>query len=421
MFNPTTLQKLKELNINTITTTLKEAESIHPLAILPISVKPPYFFVTLYDEELFNKYIRSQNTIGYLTVNGTTTLILYIRDSEQQKKFVPIINIKSDDSNFMFTDSLTLKHTDKISIFHKSFKKKVNVDTSAQVSILDELAELSKKPNNLFYADYARKHPYFYFYKKPLESKENNFKDHNFFKLYCTLLYIAEKSNIIKQKRTQCHIYIKDLMAIIPNCFKYIRKKEGTSSPTKKKTYSKSYITFLDKAKETGLIREYQPKEEYISITFSDTFLNKLSEPPYTKIPFELLGDISSNNYKFIMNFIIKQFSNNPNKPYFIKIKIKELLKISNISLSTSNAMATDRLNRYLRILEKYQVISQPITYIADNVKKNTLLNFRLHPFKHINLEISACDFDNEENEEENEEDLRASYFAMKARFEQRE
>lgn len=393
MFKPEILQKLKDLNINTITNILKEAESVHPLTNLPLYVKPPYFFVTLYDNELLNKNIRLKNTVGYLTVNGTTTLIVYIRDPEQQNKFLPLLNIKSDNSNFMFTDTLELKYTDKISIFHKSFKKKANVDTSAQVSILDEFAELSKKPNNLFYADYARKHPYFYFYKKPLESKENNFKDYKFFKLYCTLLYIAEKSNIIKQKRTQCHISPKDLMAIIPNCFKYIHK-ENPSKTTEEKAnkYSKGYITFLKAAFKAGIIEKARIEDGYISIKFSDSFLNELCEPPYIKIPFGLVNEISTNNYQFIMYFISRQFSNNPKNPYFIKIKIKELLKLGNISLSTSQTMAAKRLNTYLSILDRYHAINLEIAYIAEDIKKDRLLKFRLYPFKHISIDIEEDD-----------------------------
>ena len=50
MFKPEILQKLKDLNINTITSKLKEAEYIHPLINLPLNVSCPYFFFTLYDE-----------------------------------------------------------------------------------------------------------------------------------------------------------------------------------------------------------------------------------------------------------------------------------------------------------------------------------------------------------------------------------
>lgn len=72
------------------------------------------------------------------------------------------------------------------------------------------------------------------------------------------------------------------------------------------------------------MIQEYQVKEDCIAITFSDSFINGLSTPPYIKIPFELLEKISLNNYKFILYFITKQFSNNPQKPFFINMKIQE-------------------------------------------------------------------------------------------------
>ena len=48
--------------------------------------------------------------------------------------------------------------------------------------------------------------------------------------------------------------------------------------------------------------------------------------------------------------------------------------------------MAVKRLNSYLGILEKYQVISEQITYIAEDIRKNKLLRFRLNHFKHLNL-----------------------------------
>ena len=170
------------------------------------------------------------------------------------------------------------------------------------MSILDNIAELSQKPNNIFYADYSKKHPGFYLYKQPLTG--NIFSKFKGFKLYCTFLFIAEKSNIIKHKRTQCHICPKDLMAIIPNCYKYRRPKGNSLKPKERKSYSKSYITFLKIACKAGIVKEFQLIDEYISITFTETFMKELSEPPYIKIPFSLLNDITTNNYQFIMYFI---------------------------------------------------------------------------------------------------------------------
>lgn len=398
MFKDSIIKKLKELNINTINQTLKEAESIKPLICLPISVRPPYFFLTIYDESSLDKYIRNKGTIGYIKINGITTMILYIPEPERQNKIVPIINYNVN-QNFKYVDSLTMKYTDKIAIFHKEKKKKEQpLSTLQKTSILDELDELSNKPNNLFYADYARRHPSFYFYKKPLESTTNKFKDYKFFKLYCTLIYLAEKSNVIKHKRTQCHISPKDLISIIPNCFKYPRQKDKSSQSIKKRTYSKSYITFLDNAKESNLIYEYQLKGEYISIIFSESFISELGEPPYTKLPFSLIDEISSYNYRFILYFVIKQFSNNPSQPYFVKIKIKNLLNKADIRLSTSNKMAAERLNTYFRILERYHVIDDLITYIADDIRSNTLIDFRLYHFKTISDDIDEYeDWEEEE------------------------
>ncbi len=133
------------------------------------------------------------------------------------------------------------------------------------------------------------------------------------------------------------------------------------------------------------MVKEFKLINEYISITFSDTFINELSKPPYIKIPFALLNDITTNNYKFIMFFINKLFSVNPSSPFFLNIKIKELLKITSISLSTSQAFAAERLNNYLAILEKYHVINEQILYNAEDIRKNKLLRFRLSHFKYNN------------------------------------
>ena len=386
MFDTKILDKLLELNINTITSIVKEAKNakgVYSISTLPIGVDFPYLFITLYDDSQLDELIRSSGVIGYITVNGITTLILYIPKPEKQNQFIPLINVKGNNQNYFVCNELTLQYTDKITVFHKDFKKKDGAK-SAKVSILDNIAELSQKPNNIFYADYSKKHPCFYLYKQSLTRRIfNTFKG---FKLYCTLLFIAEKSNIIKHKRTQCHIYPKDLMAIIPNCFKYTRPKKNSSKPQERKSYSKSYITFLKIACKAGIVKDYQLVDEYISITFTETFIKELSEPPYIKIPFSLLNDITTNNYQFIMYFINRLFSLNPNTPHFVNIKIKELLRVTGISISTSQAMAVKRLNSYLGILEKYQVISEQITYIAEDIRKNKLLRFRLNHFKYIDL-----------------------------------
>ena len=146
-------------------------------------------------------------------------------------------------------------------------------------------------------------------------------------------------------------------MAIIPNCYKYRRPKGNSLKPKERKSYSKSYITFLKIACKVGIVKDFQLVDEYISITFTETFMKELSEPPYIKIPFGLLNDITTNNYQFIMYFINRLFSLKPSTPHFVNIKIKELLKVTGISTSTSQAMAVNRLNNYLGILEKYQVI----------------------------------------------------------------
>ena len=66
----------------------------------------------------------------------------------------------------------------------------------------------------------------------------------------------------------------------------------------------------------------------------------------------------------------------------FINIKIKELLKVSGISLSTSNAMAVKRLNSYIALLEKYHVIIPELwqtttaTYVSQDIHRNKLITY---------------------------------------------
>lgn len=127
MFDDAILQKLIELNINTITATVKEAKNakgIYTISTLPIGVDIPYLFITLYDDSQLNKFIRNSEVIGYISVNGITTLILYLPKPERQNIFVPLLNIKDNNLNYFVCNQLTLQYTDKITIFHKNPKNK---------------------------------------------------------------------------------------------------------------------------------------------------------------------------------------------------------------------------------------------------------------------------------------------------------
>ena len=97
MFDVKILDKLIGLNIHTITETIKEvknAKGVYPIHTIPISVHLPYFFMTLYDDSQLDEFIRSSGVIGYITVNGITTLILYIPKPEKQNQFIALINVR---------------------------------------------------------------------------------------------------------------------------------------------------------------------------------------------------------------------------------------------------------------------------------------------------------------------------------------
>ena len=399
------LNKLISLNVNTITKTATFAKG-KTLQSLRLNVNVPYFFLTLFDDSLLNTGMRKKSTIGYIKINGITTLILYIPNGR--------VNLDSASDNYKFTTSLTLSDSDKIEIWHKPTPKNPqNQDTTAQTSIIDELTALSEKPSNVYYWDYAMAHPSVYIYKSVLEN-DTRFNDYKYFRLYCTLLFIAEKSNIIKHHRQTCHITSTELLATLPDSYKYEKQtkdkdlnKNLPERPDSKKQYSKTFIKFLDSARREGLIERYAHHGDYIAITFTNAFLAPLSAPPYAKVPIFLIqNEINKYNYRFMLYFILRQMRNNPNKPYFIKIKIQELLSIIGIGKHTSHTIAADRLNAYMAILANYGVVHHPQTYTAKDIRKNTLISFRMYKFKTSSL-IPDVPEDSEEdyNLDSDEED----------------
>jgi len=400
MFKAEILKQLRELNIKTITDTLKEAESIHPLVKLPLKVGLPYCLLKTNNDKIFDDYYSKLPNIGYIAVNGIKYIILYI-SKKNQKLYEYVIlnrNIPNPNGEFELTSVLDLEYTDNVKIFHRQKPKKKEEPTEPTTPALEPLCGLfadtvDSKPNNLFYIEYAMKHPSFYLYANAL-NKDMRFKDFKHFKLYCTLLFIAEKSSIIKHKRNECYISYKDILAVLPN---YFRNQNNNSNAVQ---------NFLDLACETGMLKEYNVENEYYKLTYSDTFMSKVSIPPYTKIPLDLVNDITPHNYNFILYFIIRNFSNNPKNPYFINIKTKELLKLSEIKIRTlSNA--TDRLNDYFAILEKYRAVrpfadlDNDSTVTVEDIRNNNLLSFRLYKFQQPNptddLNLDDISLDDEE------------------------
>lgn len=179
MFDIKILDKLIELNINTIANIVKEAKNakgVYLISTLSIGVDMPYFFMTLYDDSQLDELIRGSGVVGYIILNGITTLILYITKPERQNEFLSTLGIKDNSLNYFVNNTLAIQYTDKITIFHKEFKNKER-SSLAPKSILDDIAELSQKPNNIFYTDYSKKHPCFYLYKQSLTRKIfNTFK-----------------------------------------------------------------------------------------------------------------------------------------------------------------------------------------------------------------------------------------------------
>ena len=398
------LDKLISLNVNTITKSATFAKG-KTLQSLRLNVNVPYFFLTLFDDLLLNQSLRKKSTIGYIKVNGITTLILYIPNGR--------VNLESTNDNYKFTTSLTLSESDKIEIWHKPTPKNPQTqDTTAQTSIIDELTALSEKPSNVYYWDYAMAHPSVYLYKSVLEN-DTRFNDYKYFRLYSTLLFIAEKSNIIKHKRHTCHITPTELLATLPDSYKYEKqqKDKDLNNPpdvpeSTKKQYQKTYQKFLDSARREGLIERYAQHGDYIAITFTNAFLAPLSAPPYAKVPIFLIQEeITQYNYRFMLYFILKQMKNNPNKPYFVKVKIQELLSILGIGKHTSQTIAAERLNAYIAILANYGVIHHPQKYTAKDIRKNTLISFRMYKFKTSSLVPDVPEVEEQEEDYDLEED----------------
>lgn len=404
MFNKEILNRLIDLNINSITKSAAFAIG-RDLQSLRLMVDVPYYFLTIYDDSTLNQLLRRKGTVAYIKKNGITTLILYL----------PAQNIGTDEesANYKFTDNLTLSDSDKIEVWHKPRPKNPTSADTANLSIVEVLDVLTGKPSNVYYWHYAMAHPSFYLYQSVLDS-DVRFKDFKYFRLYCTLLFIAEKSNVIKHNRHVCHITPAELSATLPKNYKYTKAKQDLANiPEGKKQYTKTYIKFLDTARTEGLIADYAQDDEYISITFSDSFLAPLGAPPYAKIPFYLMQeDITQHNYRFMMYFIMRQMRNNPAKPYYVKIRIKELLKIVGLGTHTNQELAAQRLSAYMAILANNGALAHPRIYTKADIRKNTLIQFRLYKFKAYSL-IPTPEDEELQNIELDVEDTEEDYYSL--------
>ena len=183
-------------------------------------------------------------------------------------------------------------------------------------------------------------------------------------------------------------------MAIVPSSFNRppVKQKQtsydepgGITEPTKR-PYQKSYIRFLDFAYEAGMVKQYNILDnKYVQIVFEDGFNTYFSEPPYIKIPFAMVKEITEYNYRFLMYFIKKEFHNNPKYPCFIKISLRELMELTNITTHDTLDTAADRLNKYLDILKKYHAIrsdDMDMEITSNEIHENEVLSFRLYHFR---------------------------------------
>lgn len=387
MFNPIILQKLRELDIHTITQAVKEAQQEENLLNITVRVEPPYFFCEMSIHKA-KEIIYKPNIIGYIAVNGIAYTIAYIKDKDRQELVLRDYGNKIHDNIFLdLYQHIEIKHKKKPG--KSTSDETITFDTFETSSIFDELQEASNELPNTYY---PQKHPYIYVYEQALQKE--CFTSAKFFKFFCTLTLIAEKSSMIIQKRNTCHITPKDLMAIIPQSFKRSTVKpkqtlpeepqEMTSEEPLKRGYQKSYIKFLDFAYQAGMVREYKTLENgYIQIVFEDNFKNYFTQPPYIKLPFEFASKITKYNYKFLMYFVKKEFHNNPKYPCNVNISLKELLKLTNITTHDTLQNAAKRLNAYLAILQEYNVIRKEDIYIEpDDIHENKPLKFRLFHFR---------------------------------------
>lgn len=398
MLNPTILKKLKELNIRTITEAVNVAQQDENLLNITIRVEPPYFFVkTSLSKERLKKEIFKSGVIGYIAINGKGYLIVYIKNQDNQNRLMTEYKDK-------VYDSLFIDLYQHVEIRHKKKPEKNTVtptiDTFATSSIFDDLQELSNELPNVYY---PQEHPYIYLYENAL--MKECFSSSDFFKFFSALTLIAEKSNIIIQQHNTCHIRPEDIMAIIPQSFKRATKtlKTPVAEQPEKRKYQKTYIKFLDFACNSGMVDNYTILDSgYIQIVFNINIKNYFSEPPYIKIPYELVGEITKYNYKFLMYFIKREFHNNPQYPCNINIKLKELLKITGITTHDTLEVAADRLNKYLDILKKYHAIRNDDIYVTpEDIHNNKPLRFRLFHFRFFINELMSLEIEESEEMEE--------------------
>lgn len=399
MLDPNILQRLKELDIRTITQVVNKAQQEKNSLQLTLRVEPPYYFFKAdVSKTALNKVIHYKSVVGYIAINGITYLILYYKNPEEVKDW---LNNNAD----KIYKELFINIYQHIKIMHKkkpdtSVTETPTIETFSTSSMFDELQKISAELPNTYY---PQGHTYIFLYEHALKCE--CFNDVNFFKFFCILSLIAQKSNIILQQRDTCHIHLKDLMAIIPPAFKRTPVKPKTTTPqtkptehSEKRTYQKAYVRFLDFSCKSGMVDEYALLDNgYIKIVFSKCFHNFFSTPPYIRIPFELVNMITNYNYKFLMYFILREFHNNPKYPCNINMHLKDLLKVADITTHESTKTAADRLNSYLKIMQDYHAIrNDDIDITPNDIKNNKVLKFRLFHFR-----IFTGELENDLNSEE--------------------
>ena len=183
MFNPIILQKLKELDIHTITQAVKKAQQEENLLNITIRVEPPYFFYETSSINSARKQLYKPYIIGYIAVNGTAYLIVYVKDKDIQEDVKRKYESKLHDNIFLdLYQHIEIKHKKKPG--KSTSDKTITFDTFETSSILDELQEASNELPNTYY---PQKHPYIY----------NFFKQLNY-SIYLTII-LKQASNVWAQ------------------------------------------------------------------------------------------------------------------------------------------------------------------------------------------------------------------------------
>lgn len=365
---------------------------------LEVYSKPHIFLFQILNEKDIEPLFNKEDCIAQIYDEDLCYLVMDVQNPKAQQTFDEYKGFTIENT-YTILKAVALDDNHDVKLILKN-----NGETSQTSTIvanaLPKTKELTRYnnlnqqdlPQNLFFIDYAKRYPYLNLYQQAICENPTITQDYKTFELYCTVVYIAMKSKLFKSKGNVCKIYPDDLLTILP---KDLKRKPNSKEPKERTQYSKSYMTFINSAIEAGMLIKAEPNEEhyYLEITIPDIILNGIDTYPYNKIPFELFHDMNRYNFNFLMYFINRMFSIHPNKPYFVNIKVKELIKIANISINQSAQHCANRLNECFAILTKFGVISYTPPLQPIDVKRNKLLKFRLYKFNIDSIE------EDEENE----------------------